>query len=372
MSSARGRSSPHDLRVIMLGPATSVRGGVSAVVGSILAALPPDGPEVRYIATHVDGPKPLKALVAMVGGLRLLGALLFWRPQIVHLHTASYASFGRKSALAAVARLFRRRLIIHVHGAQFDLFFKGASPAIQSAVRRTLAGADLVIALSDTWRGKLARMAPKARIRVLPNPVAADDFAPLAEGRPDVPEGGGTVLFLGAFGKRKGIFDLIEAMASIVRERPDVVFELGGDQAVEEVERRIEERDLSENVRMLGWVTGGEKLATFARAHVYVLPSYHEGLPIGVLEAMAAGLPVVTTPVGGIPEVVKDRVNGFLISPGDVRALASSLLRLLGDDVLRRKMSATNVEFVRSRHDAGLVARTLVKWYHEVAESGSA
>jgi glycosyltransferase involved in cell wall biosynthesis len=354
----------------MLGPATNVRGGVSAVVNAILAALPPDGPEVRYIATHVDGPKPVKALAAVAGGVRFLAALLFWHPQIVHVHTASYASFARKSTLATVARLFGRRLIVHVHGAQFDVFFKGGSPALRSAVQRTLASADLVIALSDTWRGKLTRMAPGARIRVLPNPVLTADFAPLAEGRPVVPDGGGTVLFMGAFGKRKGIYDLIEAMAAVVREHPDVVFELGGDQAVDEVERRIEERDLSENVRMLGWVTGGEKLAAFARAHVYVLPSYHEGLPIGVLEAMASGLPVVTTPVGGIPEVVKDRVNGFLIAPGDVRALASCILKLLDDDALRRRMSATNVELMRSRHDAELVARTLVKWYHEVAGRG--
>lgn len=360
------------MRVAMLGPALNVRGGVSAVATSILAALPADDPEVRYIATHIDGPKLVKTLAALAGGVRLVAAILFWRPHIVHLHTASYASFVRKSALAAIAKAFRRRVVVHVHGAQFDVFWKGARPATRSAIRRMLTGADLVIALSAGWRTKLARMAPKARIRVLPNPVVTADFSPLAEGRPEVPEGGGTVLFLGAFSKRKGIYDLVEAMAEVVRERPDVTFELGGDQDVAEVERLVERRGLSENVEMLGWVRGGEKLATFARAHVYVLPSYHEGLPIGVLEAMAAGLPIVTTPVGGIPEVVRDRVNGLVVTPGDVRALAASILRLLDDADLRRGASAANVELVRSRHDAVLVARTLVEWYHELSGSGDA
>lgn len=341
-------------------------------MNSILAALPADGPDVRYIATHVDGPKPLKALAAIAGAVRFIAAAIFWRPQVVHIHTSSYASFVRKSVLTTLARAFRRRVIVHVHGSQFDVFYDGAGGATKSAIRRMLTRADIVIALSAAWRTRLARMAPDAHIRILPNPVVTADFAPLAEGRPGVPESGGTVLFMGAFGKRKGIYDLIEAMAAVVRARPDVVFELGGDQDVDEVERMIEQRDLSENVRMLGWVRGGEKLATFARAHVYVLPSYHEGLPIGVLEAMAAGLPVVTTPVGGIPEIVKDRVNGFLVAPGDVAALASSILKLLDDDDLRVRMSAANVELVRSRHDATLVARTLVAWYHEVSRSDDA
>jgi glycosyltransferase involved in cell wall biosynthesis len=340
-------------------------------VNALLEALPADAPDVRYIPTHVDGPKVLKALAAIAGTLHLLSALIFWRPQVVHLHMASYASFARKSTLAALAKLFRRKVIVHVHGAQFDMFYDAAAPSTKSAITRTLTRADLVIALSAGWRTKLSRMAPDARIRILPNPVVTADFAPLAEGRPGVPEGGGSVLFLGAFSKRKGIYDLVEAMSDVVRERPHVLFEFGGDRDVKEVERLVEQRDLAENVEMLGWVRGGEKLATFARSHVYVLPSYQEGLPIGVLEAMAAGLPVVTTPVGGIPEVVKDGVNGLVITPGDVRALAAAILRLLGDDDLRRAMSEANVKLVRSRHDAELVARTLVGWYHGVSGSGN-
>jgi glycosyltransferase involved in cell wall biosynthesis len=290
----------------------------------------------------------------------------------VHVHTSSYGSVVRESMLAALARVLRRKVIVQIHGLQLGALHNGAGRTTTSAIARMLTSADLVIAPSAAWRTRLARVAPQARIRILPNPVVTTDFAALAEGRPGVPEGGGNVLFLGAFSKRKGIYDLIDAMAAVVRERPNALFELGGDQDVDEVGRLIEQRELSENVRMLAWVRGGEKLATFARAHVYVLPSYHEGLPISVLEAMAAGLPVVTTPVGGIPEVVRDGVNGLVVTPGDVRSLAASILKLLDDADLRRTMSAANVELVRSRHDAVLVARTLVEWYHQVSGSGDA
>ena len=353
-------------RVVMAGPARSVRGGVSAVVNSLLDALPEDAPSIVYVPTHVDGPAFLKACAAVCGALAVACAVAFGRRRIVHLHMASNASFRRKSLIARTARLLGASVIIHVHGAGFDVFFREAPARLKSSITRTLESARLVIALSDEWRVRLSRIAPDADIRVLPNPVVVDDFAPAVEGREDVPPGGGRLLFLGAFGKRKGVYDLLEAMPAIVARRSGVILEMGGDQEVDEVTRRVRESGLSDNVRMLGWVRGMDKLAAFARAHIYVLPSYHEGLPIGVLEALAAGLPVVTTPVGGIPEVVRDGVNGLIISPGDVQALANSVLRLLDDGELRSRMSAANVALARRRHDAPRVASTLCDWYNEL------
>lgn len=361
---ARGR--PRPVRVAMLGPALKVRGGVSAVVASLLRAFRSDGSDVRYIATHLDGPKLLKAAAAFTGAVRLLALLVFRRCDVVHVHMASHASFSRKSMLLGMARRFGCRTIVHVHGAGFDSFFDGSSPARKRAITRTLESADLVIALSGEWKRRLTAIAPRAAIRVLMNPVDCAEFAGVAAARPDVPPDGGTILFLGAFGRRKGVFDLIEAGAKVAERRPHVAFELGGDQAVDELRALITESGLERNVRVLGWVRGQEKLDAFTRAHIYVLPSYHEGLPIGILEALAAGLPVVTTPVGGIPEVVKDGVNGLIISPGDVRALATSILRLLDDAELRARMSEVNIELVRSRHDASIVAATLCEWYNEI------
>ena len=353
-------------RVVMVAPSRTVRGGVTSVVNSLLAAFPDDAPSVTHVATHVDGPKFVKLCVAIVGTVGVLWAVTLGRRRIVHLHMASDASFVRKSLIARMARLLGARIIVHVHGAGFHVFFRESPPRLQASIRKTLERANLVIALSDEWRVRLQRMAPRANIRVLPNPVAVDDFAPTLAGRPEVPPEGGTVLFLGAFGKRKGIFDLLDAIPAVAATRQEVLFEMGGDKEVAEVRRLVEEKALHGNVRMLGWVTGDDKLAAFTRAHIYVLPSYHEGLPIGVLEAMAAGLPVVTTPVGGIPEVVKDGVNGLIISPGDVRALSAAVLRLLDDSELRKRMSEANVELVRSRHDAPVVAATLCEWYNEI------
>jgi glycosyltransferase involved in cell wall biosynthesis len=351
----------------MAGPSRSVRGGVSAVVNSLLTSMPDDAPHITYVPTYVDGPRWVRALAAVAGTVWIGCLSILGRP-IVHLHMASNASYTRKSAIFRVVRLFRAKTIIHVHGGGFHFFFRDANARLKKAITRTLQKADLVVALSDEWSARLRRIAPGANIRVLPNPVVVSDFEPALECRADVPEGGGTVLFLGAFLKRKGIYDLIEAMPLVAGRRGDVAFELGGDHEVAEVSERIAASELERNVHMLGWVRGADKLAALTRAHVYVLPSYFEGVPVAVLEAQAAGLPIVTTPVGGIPEVVRDGVNGFVISPGDVKSLATSILKLLDDSDLRQRMSQANIDFVRKKHDAPLVAGTLCKWYNELAD----
>ncbi|HYW69010.1 MAG TPA: glycosyltransferase, partial [bacterium] len=196
-------------RVAMVGPARNVRGGVSAVVNALLGAMPDDAPDVRYVPTHVDGPKVLKAMAAIAGFFRLLWAITAWRCDLVHIHMASYASFARKSRAVSMARLFRRKVIVHVHGAQFDIVFDGAGPSTRRSITRTLTSADLVIALSERWEEKLGRIAPEARFRVLPNPVDTNLLAGVAAGRPEVPASGGRALFLGAFTQRKGIYDLM-------------------------------------------------------------------------------------------------------------------------------------------------------------------
>jgi len=353
-------------RVVMMGPSRAVRGGITAVVNSLLDAMPDDSGGVRYVATHVDGPKVLKALAAVGGTIALLWLVLTWRPDIVHVHTASSASYRRKSFLAALARRLGCAVVVHVHGGGFHEFHDSLTRAGQDHIRSTLESADLVIALTDIWKERLAGMAPGADIRVLMNPVAAGEYAATISGRPPIPADGGTLMFLGAFQESKGIFDLIEAAALVARQRPGIVLELGGDREVDEVRDLAAKRGLAENVRLLGWVRGAEKLDTFRRAHLFVLPSYREGLPVAMLEAMAAGLPIITTPVGGIPQVIEDGVHGMLVEPGDIEGMSTAILRLLDDEEARSRVADANAEAAMRNHDATALARKLSLWYDEI------
>jgi glycosyltransferase involved in cell wall biosynthesis len=146
------------------------------------------------------------------------------------------------------------------------------------------------------------------------------------------------LLFLGRVGEAKGALDLIDAVARLKHRFPDITLAMGGDGDIDVAMERVHLFELSANVRFLGWVRGADKERLLQQATVYVLPSYSEGLPMSVLEAMAAGLPVVSTSVGGIPEAITDGEEGFLIQPGNVDALVNRLSLLLGDFEMRQRM----------------------------------
>lgn len=360
------------MRVAMVGPGLGVRGGISAVAKSLVDAMPDGTWNLRYVSTYEDGPKPLRACAAAVGFVRLALLLIFWKPDIVHIHSASRASYWRKATMARLSLRAGSRVVFHVHGGAFKTFYEGLPPSKREHVRETLERADLVIALTERWKQRLEEIAPEASVRVLMNPVDCERFAATVVGRSPVPDDGGTVLFLGALDRRKGTFDLMEAGLTVAAARPKVMFEFGGDKAVEEVRAEAAARGLSDNVRVLGWVRGDEKIDAFRRAHVFVLPSYREGLPVAVLEAMAAGLPIVTTPVGGIPNVIADGQQGFFIEPGDVSALAARILEVLGNADLRASMSRRNMEVAARDHDAAALAEELRLWYDELMSGSSA
>src|SRR5690606_1276464 len=201
--------------------------------------------------------------------------------------------------------------------------------------------------------------APRARVVRIFNPISTR--AGLAdEATPRDPNG---LLFLGRFGPRKGIFDLLEAMTIVRRRFPDVTLRCGGDGDIEGVKRRVAELGLRDCVEVLGWVSGADKRRELLRASLYVLPSYAEGLPMGILEAMAAGLPTVSTTIGGIPDAVDEGVEGFLIRPGDVDALAERIVRLLQDPALRAQMALAARETAVARFDANLVISQLEDLY---------
>jgi glycosyltransferase involved in cell wall biosynthesis len=146
------------------------------------------------------------------------------------------------------------------------------------------------------------------------------------------------LLFLGRVGSRKGVIDLIEAVAKLAAQFPEIRLRVAGDGDIRGAARHAATLGISGNIEFLGWVRGEAKLQLLRQATIYVLPSYAEGLPMSVIEALAFGLPVVSTPVGGIPEAVSEGVEGFLVAPGSVDMLAARLAQLLSNPELRKQM----------------------------------
>jgi glycosyltransferase involved in cell wall biosynthesis len=343
-------------RLIMLGTAFDTRGGISAVVNTYRAHGLFERWSIEYIETHCDGSAWRKLATAVSAARRLVASLLRDRNAIVHIHGASRASFWRKSVFMAIALVARCPVIFHLHGGGFAKFYEEeCGPVRRRVVRFLLERASRVIVLSSQWRAWISSAMHNPNVVCIANPMQMHP-EPASPGRRN------TLLFLGRLERAKGVFDLVDAVAVLRAAHPDVRLVLAGDD-VDGLGRYAEAQGVADCVQLTGWVGPEQKRALLESAAVFVLPSYAEGSPISLLEAMAAGLPSVASSVGGIPDVVTDGVNGMLVEPGDVGTLARVLRRLLDDRMLRSRLGAAARETVRLRFDADHVIGELEKIY---------
>jgi len=330
------RRAPRDCRsVLMVGTDLDGMGGVRAVVRSYVDGGLFERYRTVYVASHRAGNMWVKISTALKAWVRVALLLRKLDAPLVHVQTASRGSFWRKWLVCLMARMAGRPYIVHLHGGGFARFYEHESgPLGKWLIRSTLAHASLVIALSEQWRERLLRICPGARVEVLPNAVAL----PASVGSRRLETEEPVVLFLGHLLRDKGVFDLVQAFARLAPQFPRMKLMLGGIGAIAEIRQLATELGVQERVLCPGWLEPQDKSAALAASTCFVLPSYAEGMPMALLEAMSWGLPVIATPVGGIPQVVTKEVNGLLVPAGDIEALTNALRRLLTSPELRQQL----------------------------------
>jgi glycosyltransferase involved in cell wall biosynthesis len=236
--------------------------------------------------------------------------------------------------------------VFHLHGGGFA----AVADKRKALVHYTLQRSDAVLALSHHWAQCLRTLAPGAHVDVLPNAVALP-----AQSRHDVEPG--RILFLGRLEATKGVDELIEAVARLVPRYPMLRLVLAGSG---DVRCRAPYLDLP------GWIDTARRTQELDRAAIFCLPSHAEGLPLALLEAMAAGKAIVASAVGAIPEALSPDA-GLLVPPRDVDALAAALDQLLADPVAAAAMGARARSVVAARYDSRQVGATLAGLYRELA-----
>jgi glycosyltransferase involved in cell wall biosynthesis len=345
----------------MVGTALEGKGGVAAVV----SVLRHDGlferERVRYLATHREGSKAVKARGALAGFWQTLLACVRQHPAVVHVHAASRASFVRKSIVLLIARLAGSKTIFHLHGGGFRQFVSVEAGALMRRwIRHTLEASSIVITLSPGWGRFVQAIAPKARVAVVPNAVAL----PPPSGVREEP---GRILFLGRLESAKGVFELLAAGALLAPRFPALRLVFGGDGDVAALRRRAAALGIEDRLELPGWLGPQARDEQLARASVFCLPSHAEGLPMAMLEAMASGRAVVASSVGGIPETIVDGGNGLLVPPRDEAALARALAQVLGDDALRARLALAARATIEQHYSTEVVCGQLSALYRELA-----
>lgn len=314
------------LHICMIVPNESVKGGIAAVVNGYRGSSLEKRYRITYIESYQDGSKWDKLRKALTGYLAFRRLLKKDRPDLVHIHSSFGPSFYRKMPFILWSASRGIPIVNHIHGAEFEAFYEEASAAKRRRVQKIYGKCTRLVALSKEWAGRLAKIVPEERIDVLENycRIPAEPY--------DMGRNKKQVLFLGELGERKGCFD-IPAIFKKVREcYPDSKLVMAGDGEMERLKAAFLQEGLSEAVSFPGWVRGEAKERLLKESGIFLFPSYHEGMPMAVLEAMAYGMGIITTTTGGIPQLIRDGVSGMLAAPGDVEAMAAALKRFLTDE----------------------------------------
>ena len=326
-------SSPNVPKIVHVGPGLAVRGGVSAVERLIIDSISCHV-EVEHVATMEDG--------GILRRMRIFGAAL-WRihsilrdksPCVFHVHFASRGSTLRKCIISLmVLRTSGSACPARPRG-RLDSFFSNLPRPLQDRVARIFRRSHGFVVLSTQWQEFYAtRLALRRdRIQIMVNPTDPTGPVPDRSRRDSV-----QFLFLGRIGDRKGAFDLLDAYRALpVTSRATASIVFAGDGRVEELRRRA--AAIGPDVVVHTWLDREERDHLLAVSDVLVLPSHHEGVPMAILEAMAYGLPVIATPVGGIPDVIRHGREGLLVEVGNRGALTAALARMIAEPALRASL----------------------------------
>lgn len=335
-------------RICMVVPSFTAKGGIAAVVNGYRGSELEKKYTIHYVETYCDGNKIAKLFKAVTAYLCFIKELIVFKPDIIHIHSSFGASFYRKLPFIWMGSVLKIPIVNHIHGAEWDTFYIDASEKSRKLKQVILEKCSRVIVLSDDWREKLEDVIDAELITVVPNYSLLS-----SENRNVCKKEQNTVLFLGFLSERKGCYDIPRIVAQVQKEVADVLFVLAGSGNADDVHLILElvkKEKVMEHISFPGWVRNQQKKELLQNAAVFFLPSYAEGMPMSILEAMGHGLPIVSSNVGGIPELVEQERNGYICDPGDTKAFADAIVTLLQDTQLRNTMGKESIRIIEERY----------------------
>lgn len=286
---------------------------------------------LRYIATSTCGSKYKRTLIMLGGYVRIFLALLVGKVDIVHVHMAERGSTFRKGIVVHICKLFNIPVVIQLHAGPFMDWYLGISIRKQNFIKKIFKKSDRILVLGVYWEKQLEKLVDANKLEVLYN----GSDCPM-ENMYNVD--GQNILYLGLLKKTKGIYDLLNAIEYVNDKlEKDIVLYLCGKDEEGDLAQIISDKHLDDRIQMLGWISKEKRLELFKNTVICILPSYFEALSMTVIESMCYGIPIITTSISTMPELIGDVIP--LVEPGDYKGIGNLLVELLSDKKLRVRCS---------------------------------
>lgn len=357
------------IRVLIFSPALTAVSGVSTHVKMILDSNLAHRFELRHFQVGSEGRKENSAqriLRFVFSPFLLLVYLIKFRPDIVHLNTSmDHKAFWRDFSYLIIARLLGCKVVNQFHSgtSPTSLF---SNPVLAFLLKRFLLASNIVTVLSSGAQSSHKAFEERIKVALVPN--AIDTSGLLDVERNEASDHGPLKLvYVGRLVRSKGLLDALAALKILKDGGLNFSFRIAGSGPDEAVVRAlISSLNLNADVSLLGPVFGSAKNELWRDSNVLVFPTYNEGLPYSLLEAMAAGCVPVICPVGGIPDVLRQGVHGMLVPAGNPSAVADAIKSLSLDRVALQRMSVACRQRIREHYTMDRMADNFAKIYTQL------
>ncbi len=350
------------MNVLMVGVDEKAVGGMWTVVENYLNSKKfCHDTNLKYIPTATSSSIIGKLLFSGNALIKLTLTLIFKKIDIVHVHMAEKGSVFREGIVVLLSKLFRAKVIIHMHGATFETWYDNQTKLIKKLIRYILNSCDTFLILGEFFRPFIRNIIKnESKIKVLYNAVNIPTENKYKTNSNEI-------IFLGMLIERKGINDFLKSISYIKDKIPsEINIKLYGADKHNNIESKIDDYGLTSMVNYCGWLKNQEKSECFSKAMMNILPSYSEGLPMTVLETMSYGIPNISTFVAGIPEAIVNNHDGILIKPGDIKELSKSILMLIKNPELRCEYSKNSYNHVKEQFSVEKHINQLECVYEEI------
>ncbi|UPA31292.1 glycosyltransferase family 4 protein [Terrisporobacter glycolicus] len=345
------------MNVLMIGPSRNSMGGIATVIKNFSMYFKDDNIKIFYFESWKEGSFLVRFLRTVFGNLNLIYSIKKYNIDIVHIHVAQKGSFYRKSIILFICKFLNVKTIFHIHGSHFDKFYNEGSMGLKKLITYVLNSCDKIIVLSEEWEVFINKITKK-QVTVMHNAVYVESKSYNNKGK--------KITFLGRLGSRKGTYDLLSILDQIDLEKNGIKLYLCGDGDIDEVKNYLKKLHLKENVVVTGWIDNKEKEEILKDTIINILPSYHEGMPMAILETMSKGIPNISTNVGGITRVIKNFENGIVNNPGDNNALKNSINMLINDEKLRENLSNNAYSKIQREYSIDVYNKKIAGIYRDL------
>jgi glycosyltransferase involved in cell wall biosynthesis len=356
--------------VLLLGPHRDAVSGVSTHLNLLFSSRLAEDFSLEHFQVGSEG-RNESAVARLVrfltSPLRLAATVLLRRVAIVHLNTALNArAFWRDLAYLVAARTCGARVLYQVHGGALPQQFFGGNRILSAFLRAALRLPDAIVVLASTELDAYRKFVPGQPVLVLPNAIDYAPYARLSRERPD-PAGPLRLLYIGRLAREKGLHEALRGLKLARGQGVKAQLVIAGSGPEEaRLRQLVGELGLTAEVSFAGPVFGQDKLRLLGAADAFLLASYAEGLPYALLESMAAGVPVIATRVGAIPDVATDCVHGLFVPPRDAAAVSCAVAALAADRESLARMSAACRRRIAGGYSADRLAEEFGGLYAEL------